>query len=90
MYLQLGSLFFAVILGAKRAVELRRFALSQKGFVTGTMLSLAAGAVLIRFISDQNEEHGLGDGISLLICANFAAGALQGIPSNFHQNSSRR
>ena len=75
MYTQIGSLLFAIVLGAKRAVELRPHATVASGFLTQTMVTLVAGAMLLRFVCDQNEDHGLGDGISLLICAGMAAGA---------------
>lgn len=75
MYTQIGSLLFAVVLGAKRAVELRPHATIASGFLTNTMVTLVAGAMLLRFVCDQNEDYGLGDGISLLICAGMAAGA---------------
>ena len=76
MYTQVGSLLFAIFLGAKRAVELRPHAIVARGFLTHTMVTLVAGAMLLRFVCDQNEDHGLGDGISLLICAGMAAGAV--------------
>lgn len=76
MYTQVGSLLFAIVLGAKRAVELRPHAIVARGFLTHTMVTLVAGAMLLRFVCDQNEDHGLGDGISLLICAGMAAGAV--------------
>lgn len=102
MYTQIGSLLFAVVLGAKRAFELRPHATATSGFLTNTMVcaleilvvhgnetlnrgrnrffcavqvTLVAGAMLLRFVCDQNEDYGLGDGISLLICAGMAAGA---------------
>ncbi|CAL8463377.1 g2911 [Coccomyxa elongata] len=74
MYTQIGSLLFAVVLGAKRAFELRPHATVASGFLTNTMVTLVAGAMLLRFVCDQNEDYGLGDGISLLICAGMAAG----------------
>ncbi len=65
---------FAVVQGAHRAVELRHFALRQTRFVmTETIAHLIAGAMLLRWTVDQNEAYGLGDGISLLICAGIAA-----------------
>ena len=73
VYTQIGAVAYAVILGAKRAIELRGFAKGQAGFVTGTMLQLVAGASLLRFAVDQNDAHGLGDGIALLICAGIGA-----------------
>ena len=73
VYTQIGAVAFAVILGAKRAIELRGYAAGQAGFVTGTMLQLVAGASLLRFAVDKNEVHGLGDGIALLICAGIGA-----------------
>lgn len=73
VYTQIGAVAFAVILGARRAVELQGFAGGQAGFVTGTMLQLVAGASLLRFAVDQNEAQGLGDGISMLICAGIGA-----------------
>ena len=75
MYTQLGSLVFAVVLGAKRAVELAPVQ-AARGFVTRTMLTLVAGAMLLRFVADQNQDYGLGDGIALIICAGMASGAL--------------
>lgn len=77
MYTQLGSLAFAVVLGAKRAVELAPVEVA-KGFVTRTMLTLVAGAMLLRFVADQNQDYGLGDGIALIICGGMASGALTG------------
>ncbi len=38
MYTQIGSLLFAVVLGAKRAVELRPHATVTPGFLTNTMV----------------------------------------------------
>ena len=38
MYTQIGSLLFAVVLGAKRAVELRPHATVASGFLTHTMV----------------------------------------------------
>ena len=73
VYTQIGAVAYAIILGAKRAIELRAFAGRQAGFVTETMLQLVAGASLLRFAVDQNEAQGLGDGISLLICAGIGA-----------------
>ena len=75
MYTQIGSLAFAVLLGAKRGVELLPQAAQQRGFITGTMLTLVAGAMLMRFVADQNQDYGLGDGIALLICSGMASGA---------------
>lgn len=75
MYTQIGSLLFAIVLGTKRAVELRPHATAASGFLTHTMAILVAGAMLLRFICDQNEDFGLGDGISLLICSSMASGA---------------
>ncbi|CAL5223721.1 g6276 [Coccomyxa viridis] len=83
VYTQIGAVAYAVILGAKRAIELRAFAGRQVGFVTTTMLHLVAGASLLRFAVDQNEAQGLGDGISLLICAGIGAryaNMLQALP----------
>ncbi len=73
LYTQIGAVVYAVILGAKRAIELRGFAAHQAGFVTSTMLQLVAGASLLRFAMDQNEAQGLGDGVSLLIGAGIGA-----------------
>lgn len=73
VYTQIGAVAYAVILGAKRAIELRGFARGQAGFVTGTMLQLVAGASLLRYSVDQNDAQGLGEGISMLICAGIAA-----------------
>lgn len=75
MYTQIGSLAFAALLGAKRAVELLPQAAAPKGFITQTMLTLVAGAMLTRFVADQNQDYGLGDGIALLICSGMASGA---------------
>ena len=55
MYIQIGSLAFAALLGAKRAVELHPHALVVSGFLTQTMLTLVAGAMLLRFVADQNQ-----------------------------------
>lgn len=76
VYTQIGALFFAIILGATRAIQLRAFARNQAGFVTGTMLHLVAGACLLRYAIEQNEHVGLGDGISLLICAGISSSEL--------------
>ena len=80
VYTQIGAVAYAVILGAKRAIELRAFAGRQVGFVTTTMLHLVAGASLLRFAVDQNEAQGLGDGISLLICAGIGASECPALP----------
>lgn len=80
LYTQTGALFFAVILGAKRAIELAPFAASGDGFITGAMCQLVAGASLLRFAVDQNEHQGLGDGISLLICAGIGSRARPPLP----------
>ena len=73
VYTQIGAVAFAVVLGAKRAIQLQGFAADQAGFVTSTMLQLVAGASLLRFAMDQNEAQGLGDGISMLISAGIGA-----------------
>lgn len=83
MYTQLGSLVFAVVLGAKRAVELAP-GQAARGFVTRTMLTLVAGAMLLRFVADQNQDYGLGDGIALIICAGMASGALRLLQGSGH------
>ena len=77
LYTQIGALCFAFVLGVRRALELRPFAGSQPLFVTGTMLQLVAGAMVLRYAVDQNELAGLGDGIALLICAGIGSSALR-------------
>ena len=74
VWTQTLAVAFAVVQGANRAIELRHFALKQAGsVVTETMMHLVAGAMLLRWAVDQNSAHGMGDGISLLICAGIAA-----------------
>ena len=77
MYTQVLALVFAVLWGVNRAVKLLPAASEAKGFVTLCWLTLTAGAVLLRFLCDQNQEHGLGDGLSLLICTSMAMSELQ-------------
>ena len=73
LYTQIGALGFAVVMGARRAAELRPFAGRRTLFVTDTMLQLVAGAMVLRYAVDQNELAGLGDGIALLICAGIGS-----------------
>lgn len=73
LYTQVGALGFAVVLGARRAAELRPYAGRRALFVTDTMLQLVAGAMVLRYAVDQNERAGLGDGIALLICAGIGS-----------------
>ena len=73
LYTQVGALGFAFLLGGRRAVELRPYAGAQPLFVTGAMLTLVAGAMLLRYAVDQNELAGLGDGVALLICAGIGS-----------------
>ncbi|CAK0739959.1 hypothetical protein CVIRNUC_001213 [Coccomyxa viridis] len=84
LYTQVGALGFAVVLGARRAAELRPYAGRRALFVTDTMLQLVAGAMVLRYAVDQNERAGLGDGIALLICAGIGsryADLLQRLPA---------
>lgn len=54
--------------GAMRAFQLQEFvAPSAQSFVLSTVLTLAAGAVVLNHIADENEARGLGSGFSLLI-----------------------
>lgn len=74
VWTQTLAVAFAIVQGASRAIELRHCALREaRTFVTETMVHLVAGAMLLHWAVDQNEAHGLGDGISLLICAGIAA-----------------
>ena len=81
VWTQTLAVAFAVVQGANRAIELRHFALRQAGsVVTETMMHLVAGAMLLRWAVDQNSAHGMGDGISLLICAGIAARECCSVP----------
>jgi preprotein translocase subunit SecY len=40
----------------------------------GATLTLAAGAMVVRWVSDWMEEGGLGDGVSLMICVSVLTG----------------
>lgn len=77
VYTQIGALIFAFLAGAQRAIELQPWAGSRPLFVTATTLELVAGAMVLRWAVDQNELAGLGDGVTLLICAGFGSSELR-------------
>ena len=64
-----------------RAVGLRRdYALPELS-PFGMMVALAAGTAVHMLIADSIELHGLGDGVSFLICLSIVSGAPCGTPT---------
>ena len=55
-------------------MTLRAQATPGTGFVTATMLSLSAGAMMQLWLADTIKQHGLGDGISFIICLSIMSG----------------
>ena len=68
-------LFVYLLQGASAAMKLRCQATMLSGFVSGTMLSLTAGAMMQLWFADNIELHGLGDGLSFIICLSIMSGA---------------
>ena len=58
-----------------RAVQLRNDYDLQKLSIARTALELTVGAVVHLLIADNIELHGLGDGVSFLICLSIVSGA---------------
>ena len=83
VYTQLVALAFAVITGAKRAIELQPYAGRHPCFVTDTMLNLVAGACVLRFAVDENEDKGIGEGMSMIICAGIGTSERPAKPHGF-------
>ncbi len=61
--------------GASEGIKIAPFARHTSGvpFVFLTMIILAAGTSVLRWLSDSVEARGLGDGISLLIALNIVS-----------------
>lgn len=55
-------------------MKLRPQAVSESGFVTGTMMALTAGAMLQMWFGDTIDQYGLGDGLSFIICLSIMSG----------------
>lgn len=74
-YINLAGAFFAVILGTSEAIRLAPHARHTAGvpFVLLTVIILAAGATVLRYLADSVETRGLGDGISLLIALSIVS-----------------
>lgn len=61
--------------GVSEGIKLAPFARHTSGvpFVLLTMIILAAGTSILRWLSDSVEARGLGDGITLLIALNIVS-----------------
>ena len=69
LWANLLTMALALLAGWRTAV-----ACVPQGFVAAATLSLAAGAVSLRYIADWMEDGGLGDGMSLMICVSVLTG----------------
>lgn len=74
-YTNLLGLIIAVVTGVSEGIKLAPFARHTSGvpFVLLTMIILAAGTSILRWLSDSVEARGLGDGITLLIALNIVS-----------------
>ncbi|DBA87649.1 TPA: hypothetical protein ACH3X1_004659 [Trebouxia sp. C0004] len=74
-YINLLGVTFAIVQGASEGIKISPFARHTSGvpFVVLTMIILAAGTSVLRWLSDSVETRGLGDGISLLIALNIVS-----------------
>lgn len=74
-YINLLGVIFAIVVGASEGIKISPFARHTSGvpFVFLTMIILAAGTSVLRWLSDSVEARGLGDGISLLIALNIVS-----------------
>ncbi|DBA71337.1 TPA: hypothetical protein ACH3X2_011146 [Trebouxia sp. C0005] len=74
-YINLLGVMFAIVVGASEGIKMAPFARHTSGvpFVFLTMIILAAGTSVLRWLSDSVEARGLGDGISLLIALNIVS-----------------
>ena len=74
--------YLALLLGAFQAVGLASMLVGQEGIVTfnpvqffiSTILVLVAGTMFLVWLGDQISERGVGNGMSLIICAGIASG----------------
>lgn len=56
-------------------MKLRSLATVGWSFVSGTMLALTAGVMMQLWFADNIELHGLGDGLSFIICISIMSSA---------------
>ena len=75
---KVATTFFAAVAGWRTAAALFPFSSlsisNRSSFIFWTAAQLVAGALVTRWLADAVDEHGLGDGVSLLIAVAVVTG----------------